>query len=152
MEDALTKYYTTQVGSGQSLFYSGPIYQRAGSVQRGSGIGSFLGGLFRRILPILRKGTVAVGKEVINSGANFMNDVRQNVNPSTAFKYRSKEALANLAKKTMYGEGYKSSLSSRKRQSARPIQTVNSSKKKKIVKKKKKIVKPKKKSRDIFTK
>lgn len=148
-EDALTKYYMTQVGSGQSSFYSGPIYQRGGSFQRGSGIGSFLGGLFRRILPILRKGTIAVGKEVINSGSNFINDVRQNV------KDRSREAVTNLAKKAMYGEGYKRRISSRKRQSSKAIQPVNKKRKTvpKTVKKKpapKKTVK--KKAKDIFSK
>lgn len=76
MEDVelLTRYYANQAGSGVSSFYSGPIYQRGrgGSLQRGNGVGSFLGGLVRRILPILRKGTIAVGREVINSGTNII--------------------------------------------------------------------------------
>lgn len=65
-EDLLTQYYIKQATAGNDLWYSGPIYQR------GHGVGSFLGGLFRRILPILRKGTVAVGREFINSGSNFV--------------------------------------------------------------------------------
>lgn len=90
--DILTKYYIAQAqtGSGSSSFYSGPIYQQgSGNLQRGSGVGAFLGGLFRRILPILKKGTVAVGKEVINSGANFISDIGNNVNPRTALKKTS---------------------------------------------------------------
>ncbi|KAJ6642662.1 hypothetical protein Bhyg_07615 [Pseudolycoriella hygida] len=101
--ELLTRYYIAQAGTGNTPFYSGPIYQR------GSGIGSFLGGLFRRILPILKKGTVAVGREVLNSGANFMNDIANNVTPRTALRNRTREGITNLASKVMDGDGYKMS-------------------------------------------
>lgn len=46
----LTRYYMSQAGSGIGEIYSGPIYQK------GYGLGSYLGGLFRGILPILKRG------------------------------------------------------------------------------------------------
>lgn len=157
-QSLLEQYYLAQAGTGGS-FYSGPIYQRgAGSLQRGAGIGSFLGGLIRRILPILRKGTIAVGKEVINSGSNFMTDIGNNVDPKTALKKRSAEAVSNLTKKVMQGSGYKRRASTKKPHSVKAVQA---SKKRKIVKKKKKKIvqqkhkkksaKKTKKCKDIFT-
>jgi hypothetical protein len=38
------------------------------TLQNGCGVGSFLGGLFRTILPILRRSTVAFGTELIRNG------------------------------------------------------------------------------------
>lgn len=98
-EQVLLRYYTDQARNGQTSFYSGPIYQKGGG-QRGGGIGSFLSGLFRQILPVLKKGTVAVGREIINSGSNLVRDIRNNENPQNALKRRSTEAVTNLAKKS----------------------------------------------------
>lgn len=155
-DQLLIRYYVDQARNGQTSFYSGPIYQKGG--QRGNGIGSFLSGLFRHILPVLRKGTVAIGKEIINSGTNFAKDLGNNVNARTALKKRSAEALANLGKKAMFGDGYKKVTAARKRQCSSSSQSGNS-KKRKITKKKapakkkpakKKNKKPTKKLRDIF--
>lgn len=156
-EQLLLRYYIDQARNGQTTFYSGPIYQKGG--QRGNGIGSFLSGLFRQILSVLRKGTVAVGKEVINAGSNVLNDISNSVAPQTALKRRSKEVITNLAKKAMYGEGYKRRTSTRKRQCSSTIQSGNI-KRRKVVKKKspskrkstRKSPKTKKKLRDIFCK
>lgn len=140
--EALTQYYITQAGSGNS-FYSGPIYQRGhGAIQRGGGIGSFLGGLFRRVLPILKKGTTVVGREVINSGSNFLNDIVNNVNPRTAFKNRSKEAVTNLTHKMMHGDGYKRLPSTRKRHMTAVAQPSNIKRKKTLQSEKKTKKKP----------
>ena len=46
--------------------------------QRGHGIGSFLGGLFRKILPFLNKGARAVEKEALRAGINMIEDVENN--------------------------------------------------------------------------
>lgn len=128
--EILTRYYVSQAGS-RNTFYSGPIYQRGyGSRQRGSGVGSFLGGLFRSILPILKRGSIAAGREVLNSGAKFINDLSNNVNPRTAFKNRSKEAVTNLASKAMHGDGYKRLPNTRKRHSTKVIQSSNIKRKK----------------------
>lgn len=160
----LAQYYLNQATSGASPFYSGPIYHRGGgTLQRGAGIGSFLGGLFRRILPVLKKGATVAGREVINSGAHFMNDINKNVSPRIALKKRAREAVVNLTKKTMIGDGYKKSASSRKRQLNTTGQS-SKTKRRRIVKSQKK--KPstkrkattttgktlkKKKTRDIFS-
>jgi len=40
--------------------------------QCGHGIGSFLGGLFRKILFYLDKGARAIGKEALRAGINVM--------------------------------------------------------------------------------
>lgn len=128
--EALTQYYIAQAGSGNS-FYSGPIYQRGhGSIHRGAGVGSFLGGLFRRILPILKKGTIAVGREVINSGSNFINDIANNVSPRTALRKRTREVASNLAHKVMTGEGYKLRANARKRQTSKVTQVRNTKRRK----------------------
>lgn len=149
-EEQLTRYYLAQAGSGFGDFYSGPIYQR------GYGIGSFLGGLFRTILPILKRGTAVVGREVLNSGANFLKDVGNNVNPREAFNSRTREALSNLSNRVMTGGGgYKVSKRPRKRQLSKTSQR-GTIKRRKVVKKKKTNKTPrrnkKKKLKDIFNK
>jgi len=83
--------------------------------QRGHGIGSFLGGLFRRVLPLLSKGVKAIGKEVVRSGMNVAHDVIQRDTPfKEAFNTRIKDSAANLKRKAeekidilMEGSGYK---------------------------------------------
>lgn len=47
LQDPYLAYYKNQLGSGVSVVYKGAPYQR------GHGIGSFLGGLFRTITPLL---------------------------------------------------------------------------------------------------
>lgn len=109
--DLLVRYYMEQAGSGIGEFYSGPIYQR------GYGIGSFLGGLFKTVIPILKKGGAVVGKEVLKNGANFLNDLRNsNINPNTALNNRARETVENLKRKLMYGDGFKVGRSNKKRQ------------------------------------
>lgn len=148
LEDELTRYYLNQAGSGMSDFYSGPIYQR------GYGIGSFLGGLFRSVLPILRRGGIAVGKELLNSGTNFFNDVENNVNPRRAFNNRALETITNLKRKVMHGEGFIAGVRRKKRHLSKTTRAVNT-KRRKVVKKKtsrktKKKTLKKRPCRDIF--
>lgn len=150
LEDALTRYYLNQAGSGMGEFYSGPIYQR------GYGIGSFLGGLFRSVLPLLRRGGIAVGKELLNGGTKFFNDVENNVSPRAAFNNRASETITNLQRKAMHGEGFISGGKRKTRHLSADRQTVKT-KRRKIVKKKKSVRKVKKasrkkKSKDIFHK
>lgn len=150
-EDILTRYYMNQAGSGMGDFYSGPIYQR------GYGIGSFLGGLFRTALPLLRRGGVAVTKELLNSGANFINDVENhNINPRTAFNNRANETVTNLKRKIMHGEGFIPYGLAKKRHLSKGRRAVKSKRlsvvkrKKPNTRKKKKKRVTKKKIRDIF--
>ena len=54
-------YYLGQVGSGGSAF-AGDSYQR------GHGIGGIFRGLFRAATPLLKRGVMAIGKQIIRSG------------------------------------------------------------------------------------
>ena len=83
--------------------------------QRGHGLGSFLGGLFRRVLPLLSKEAKAIGKEVARSGMNVARDVIQRDIPfKEAFNNRMKDSAEYLKRKAeekidvlMEGSGYK---------------------------------------------
>lgn len=69
LQDPYLTYYKNQLGGGVSAVYRGSPYQK------GHGIGSFLGGLFRTITPILKSGAKAVGKEALRTGINVLSDV-----------------------------------------------------------------------------
>lgn len=146
-----TQYYNDQVGGRIGRVYTGTPHQR------GHGIGSFLGGLYRTVLPLFKSGMKAFGKETIRSGFNVLDDVtNNNMNFREALKKRSNESLDNLKRKAvekidrvMSGSGYKKRRVVKKRQSRkkRPIKrTKGGAIKKKS--KKKRVVKRQK--RDIF--
>lgn len=106
------EYYETQNGRGGGI----PRVFVGAPYQRGHGIGSFLGGLFRRVLPFLSKGARAVGKEALRAGINVIEDVENNTPWKEAIKTRLKESRRNLKRKAtekisnlMRGSGYKAS-------------------------------------------
>lgn len=104
MIDTYTDYYLRQAGSGFGAIYSGPLYQR------GRGIGSFLSGLFRFVLPILKRGSVAAGKELFSAGAHFIDDINNKRPFKESLKERASEVITNLKRKataSMSGSGYK---------------------------------------------
>jgi len=88
MSSAITQYYVTQAGGGH--FYAGSSYQK------GYGIGSWLGGLFRSVLPILRSGAIAVGKEAARAASHVLADVAAGDNVKSSFKKHAGEAANNL--------------------------------------------------------
>lgn len=109
-------YFDTQTGGGGRTGYGGISHVYIGSPnQRGHGIGSFLGGLFRRIIPLLKQGARTVGKEALRSGMNVASDIIDNgIHPREAFKTRLRESGENLKRKAeekintlMQGSGYK---------------------------------------------
>lgn len=116
--------------------------------QRGHGIGSFLGGLFRRVLPFLRKGAAAVGKEALRTGANVAADMlKKDISLKDAFHARARESRDNLKRKAgekieklMKGSGYK------KRKIARVRHSSSGRVTKRVVARNKRSVKKKKKS------
>lgn len=108
-------YFDMQTGGARSG-YGGISQVYIGSPhQRGHGIGSFLGGLFHRIIPLLKQGARAVGKEALRAGVNVASDIMDNgVQPREAFKTRLRESGTNLQRKAeekinslMSGSGYK---------------------------------------------
>lgn len=108
-------YYTNQAGSGVGIVYKGVSHQR------GHGIGSFLGGLFRSVLPLLSSGFRTVGKEALNAGVGLLSDMMNSHPMEESVKSRFKNASANLKRKAdekieslMSGSGYKSIRKSRK--------------------------------------
>lgn len=87
------EYYVSQAGSGAGVIYRGAIYQR------GHGIGSFLGGLFRTIMPLLRSGAKTVGKEILKSSAGFLGDLAANAPIKESLRNRLVDAGNNLKRK-----------------------------------------------------
>lgn len=107
------EYFDIQYGGGR---HGGIEHVYIGSSnQRGHGIGSFLGGLFRRVLPLLSKGAKAIGKEAIRSGMHIASDVIDKEIPfKESFNTRVRDSAKNLKRKAeekldsvMAGSGYK---------------------------------------------
>jgi hypothetical protein len=78
--DIYRQYYLNQAGHGM------PVFQGSRG-QRGHGIGSVLGGLFRSGLPLLKR----AGKQVLKSASNIISDM-------AAGKKFSDVALGHIAK------------------------------------------------------
>ena len=91
--------FDEQVGrggrSGVGRIYIGSPYQKGHG-----GIGSFLAGLFRTVLPLLSRGAKAVGKEALRTGANIMSDIASSSEPvKEVVQRRFKESGENLKRK-----------------------------------------------------
>ena len=90
----LAYYRQQQLGHGVSSVYQGAAYQR------GHGVGSFLGGLFRTISPLLKSGASAVGREALRTGVGFLGDIAAGtVHPRRAAGTRFKEFTNTLKRK-----------------------------------------------------
>lgn len=85
-------YYVNQAGSGI------PIYRGLG-VQRGHGLGSFLGGLMRSALPLLKPVAKAVGHEAINFGLGVAKDALAGKRIKASMKRRATETGKRLFKR-----------------------------------------------------
>lgn len=101
-------YYRHQAGSGVGVIYKGVAHQR------GHGVGSFLGGLFRSVLPLLSNGAKVLGREALNAGVGVLSDMVSSKPLDESVRNRLKEATGNLKRKadekldrTMMGSGYK---------------------------------------------
>jgi hypothetical protein len=142
----LVQYYLRQAGRGSRRDPGGigPVYDSPLYLQRGHGIGSFLGGLFGSIRPLvwsgdksLGKATVkALGQETLRTGGRILSDIADKTPDISTSDIISKHVTAstqNLISK-LRGQG-------RKRKRAAP--------KKRKPNKKIKIVKSDK--RDIFS-
>ena len=81
-------------------------------------MGSFLGGLFRMVMPLLKKSSVFVGKELLRGATGLVEDLENNTDIRTSARKRGTEVLNAITQKAlakMNGSGYKKS-GSRKRQ------------------------------------
>lgn len=101
-------YYKHQAGSGISVIYKGATHQR------GHGIGSFLGGLFRSVLPLLSSGAKVIGREALNAGVGLLSDMVKSKPLEESVTNRFKEVTSNLKRRAdekldrvMMGSGYK---------------------------------------------
>ena len=82
-------YYARQVG--------GPLpYFTGARGQRGHGFGSMFSGLLRSVAPLIKRGTVALGKRALSTGAQIAGDVVAGQNVKKAAKRRAKAAGRDL--------------------------------------------------------
>jgi hypothetical protein len=79
-------YYVNQAGSGL------PIFQGSRG-QRGHGVGSVLGGLFRSALPMLKR----VGSQALRTGARIASDMASGKKFSDVALQRISEGISSLA-------------------------------------------------------
>jgi hypothetical protein len=109
MKDSLIQYYLHQAGRGAKRGV-GPVYAVSPFLQRGSGVGSFLSGIFRKVRPLLWKDVKAVGREALRTGGNIMKDIAANNSPdlkaSDIFAACLGESAQNILRK-MRGGGRK---------------------------------------------
>lgn len=106
--------------------------------QKGHGIGSFLGGLFRCVFPLLKSGSSALGSELLKSGANIISDISKNEDVESTIKKRGKETINNLSKlmgDKMFGSGYKPGATRKRSHSVVSSTRESTSKKAKVAKK-----------------
>ena len=87
-------YYIHQAGKGYPVF-AGRRYQR------GHGLGSIFGGLFKAAIPLLKKGTKTLEREALKTGLNIAGDVVQGINIKQAATSRLKSTGENLLQKAM---------------------------------------------------
>lgn len=143
------EYYLAQTGAGYTP-YTGPNFQR------GHG---FISGLFRSIVPLLKRGARFVGKQMVHSGADFLNDVVQKRPVKEAFQSRLKEAgdaiSAGVKRKVsdMTGSGILSAKRRKVAHSRRVTPSVNTSASalRTVKKKTARKARARKASPDIFT-
>jgi len=87
-----------QVGHGISGFQGMPY-------QRGSGLGSFFGRLFRSILPVAKRvgksALMTIGREAVDMGSNVLNDLTEGRNFKQTLQDHGKKAGQNLVKKAV---------------------------------------------------
>ena len=95
--EAFKSYYAKQVqhgGGTLSAFHGARI-------QRGYGIGSFLGGLLRSAVPFFKEGAKAIGKTALTTGLNIANDVMEGKTLKSSARTRAIEAKNSLQNKAL---------------------------------------------------
>lgn len=70
-------------------------------VQRGYGIGSFLKGLFRTAVPLVKEGARSIGRTALATGMNIANDVLSGQDFKSSAKARALETRNKLKSRTI---------------------------------------------------
>ena len=151
MVDPYTEYYLRQAEGRE---YGGGY---TSSSQKGDGLGSFLGGLFRRVFPLFKSGAKALGKEALSTGVNLLRDAITGKSMKDSMRTRITEAGGNLTTKaarkmeSMVGSGYKRRNGDRTAQSQASIKRkrITAPKRKKTIASEKTVLKNRS-PRDIF--
>ena len=86
---AYENYYLSQVGDG------GPYFS-GGHYQQGYGLGNILSAISKTVMPLIKSGAKAIGKQVLRSGVGFASDVLQGKNAKQAAIDRAKTASSSL--------------------------------------------------------
>ena len=95
---AYHEYYLNQAGRGYPV-YVGTRYQR------GHGLGSIFGSLFKSAVPLLKRGAKTLGREALKTGLNLASDVMEGQNVTQAAKSRLKSTGQSLLQKAIIGMG-----------------------------------------------
>jgi hypothetical protein len=141
------KYYAEQATGGSYAHYQ--PWRR----QRGRGLGDFLSGLFRRVLPFISGGLKTLGGEVIETTAGLFKDHLQGKNMSASVEERISAASKRLGGKAattlkgMVGLGIKRERKKARSQKSPGQRTRKTGGKQKLAAKKDKAGKKKKKRR-----
>jgi hypothetical protein len=84
------RYYMDQAGSGMAHYKGTPNMRGHG------GIGQFLSGLFRSVMPMFRSGARALGREALRTGSNVVSDLLHDKPFKHSLKSRLREGGTNL--------------------------------------------------------
>jgi len=87
-------YYVNQAASCMP-FFAGP------QQQKGYGLGGVSASTVRAVLPLVKSGARAIGREALRSGMQFTSDVLEGKNLKPAAVRRAKQAGSNLLKRTI---------------------------------------------------
>src|SRR5258705_12709118 len=77
-------YYAHQAGGGVGSVFAGQRYQR------GHGLGSFFGGLFRSAMPLITRGLRALGRQALSSGGGGLTGGMEGQTPKESFMARGR--------------------------------------------------------------
>ncbi len=124
---AYERYYRNQCGHGL------PVFSGA-RMQRGHGLGSIFGGLFRSVFPIIKKYAPAIGRKALHTGFKIANDVADGQSFKDAAKTRIFGALEEGINKIIPQTDGQSGSGNRRKRSRRhrPTRRSNSKKKRKL--------------------
>lgn len=70
--DRYIRYYISRSQKGGDI---GPFYRASHFKQKGHGLGSFFGGLWRYVKPFFTSGLRAVGEEALKAGSSALSDI-----------------------------------------------------------------------------